>query len=37
MNRKFLGISLDDWAIGALMLFVLGAAIWWGLFRPLDS
>lgn len=36
MSRKFLGISIEDWLIGALgAIAVFG--IWWGLFRPLTS
>lgn len=36
MSRKFLGISIEDWIIGALFC-IAGYGIWWGLFRPLMS
>lgn len=34
MSRKFLGISLEDWIIGALAIIAIGLTCW-GLFGPL--
>lgn len=34
MNRKFLGISIDDWIAGVVIAIAV-YGIWWGVFRPL--